>query len=110
MWETRLHPECEEELKSLKGVDNSLLSKTIYDIKLLREFGLELLKEDRVKKLNDHVYELRTRQGSNIGRTLFGVREGRLILLVVHFIKKTQKTPKGRIDLAEKRLDEWKRV
>ena len=41
-------------------------------------------------------------------RTLFSV-EGRTVILLHGFIKKTQQTRKGDIDLAEKRLKERRR-
>ena len=108
MWNTILHPACAEELKALKANNNQLLSKVIYDLRLLREFGLKLMEEDRVKKVSKIVYELRTKQGSNINRVLFGVREGQVFVLCTSFVKKSTKTPKGMITLAENRLKEWK--
>lgn len=106
-WEMQVHPACEEELRALKIRNDRLLTKVIHDLDLLREFGLELLAEDRVKKLADEVFELRTRTGSDINRVLFGIRAGRLIILVVTFVKKAQRTPPRLIDLAKRRLNEW---
>jgi phage-related protein len=107
MWSTRLHPECEKELLELKGKNNKLLSKVINDVKLLREFGLELLEEQRVKKLERGLFELRTKHGSDINRILFGVRGGKIFVLATSFVKKTTRTPKGMIETAKKRLAEW---
>lgn len=108
MWKTVLHPACEQELLELKGNNNDLLTKVIYDLQLLREFGLELLGQDRVKKLTDDVYELRTKRGGNINRVLLGIRGERIFLLAASFVKKTQKTPQKWIAIAEGRLSEWK--
>lgn len=108
MWKTYLHPECEKELLQLKQDNDDLLTKVIYDLMLLREFGLELLGEGRVKKLTDEVHELRTRQGSNINRVLFGIRKDRVFVLAASFVKKTQRTPRGWIETAEQRLREWR--
>ena len=107
MWSTRLHPECEKELLALKGTNNRLLSKVINDVKLLQEFGLELLEEERVKKLEKGLFELRTKQGSSINRVLFGLKGDKLFLLATSFVKKTTKTPTGMIEKAKKRLAEW---
>ena len=105
-WPTELHPECESELRELGRANPKLLSKVIYDLKLLREFGLTLLAEGRVKRLSETIYELRTRQGSNINRVLFGIAEDRIFVLTLSFRKKTQTTPTGLIRQAEERLRE----
>jgi phage-related protein len=81
-----------------------LLTKVIYELTLLREFGLELLGESRVKKLTDEIYELRTRLGSDINRVLFGIRKEQVILLAASFVRKSQKTPERWIETAATRL------
>jgi phage-related protein len=65
------------------------------------------LTEGRIKKLADDIFELRTRRGSDINRVLFGVRENRVCLLALSFVKKSQRTPPGEIELAQRRLAEW---
>jgi phage-related protein len=106
-WQLILHPACERELLELKETNDDLLTKVIHDLRLLREFGLQLLTEGRVKKLTDDVFELRTKRGSDINRVLFGVQEDRMCILATSFVKKTQKTPRLLIKLAERRLAEW---
>lgn len=106
-WRLVLHPGCEQELLELKQSNDDLLTKVIHDLRLLREFGLALLADGRVKRLTPDVFELRTRRGSDINRVLFGVRGGRLFVLATSFVKKTQRTPRDAIDLAQRRLGEW---
>jgi phage-related protein len=48
------------------------------------------------------LYEVRVEVGADIYRVFSFFDEGRLIVLVNGFQKKTQKTPKGEIELAEK--------
>ena len=48
------------------------------------------------------LYEIRVEVGSNIYRVFSFFDEGKLIVLVNGFIKKTQKTPKSEIELAQK--------
>jgi phage-related protein len=48
------------------------------------------------------LFEIRVEVGSNIYRVFSFFDEGKLIVLVNGFIKKTQKTPKSEIELAEK--------
>ena len=61
----------------------------------------------KVDYLRDSIWEVRSRLENRIARVLFAVEESQMILL--HgFIKKTQQTPNSEIDLAIKRLKEWK--
>ena len=48
------------------------------------------------------LFEIRVEVGSNIYRVFSFFDEGKLIVLVNGFIKKTRKTPKSEIELAEK--------
>lgn len=48
------------------------------------------------------LYEIRVEVGSNIYRVFSFFDKGNLIILINGFQKKTQKTPKGEIELAEK--------
>lgn len=48
------------------------------------------------------LYEIRVEVGSNIYRVFSFFDEGKLIVLVNGFIKKTEKTPRSEIELAEK--------
>lgn len=60
----------------------------------------------RVDHLRGAIWEVRSSLGNRIARTLFAVEGGRMVLL--HgFIKKTQRTANGDIELAEKRFKEW---
>ena len=62
----------------------------------------------RVDHLRGAVWEVRTSLGNRIARTLFAV-EGRQMVVLLGFIKKTQQTPFDDIKLAEKRFKEWQR-
>ncbi len=53
-------------------------------------------------KSSSGLFEIRVEVGSNIYRVFSFFDEGNLIVLVNGFIKKTQKTPKSEIELAEK--------
>lgn len=50
----------------------------------------------------DGIYEIRVEYQSNIYRILCFFDEGNLIILINSFQKKTQKTPKSEIELADK--------
>lgn len=48
------------------------------------------------------LFEIRVEVGSHIYRVFRFFDEGKLVILINGFIKKTQKTPKSEIELAEK--------
>ena len=59
------------------------------------------------RAMGDGLWELRSELPSKrIARVLFGVHEGKILLLHV-FIKKTQKTPEGGLALARRRKCEF---
>ena len=61
-----------------------------------------------VDHLRGAIWEVRTSLTNRIARTLFAV-EGRQMVLLHGFIKRTQQTPADDIKLAEKRFKEWQR-
>ena len=52
--------------------------------------------------LDDGIFELRVKQGSDISRVLYFFVVGSKVVLTNGFVKKTQKTPANQIDLAKK--------
>ena len=61
----------------------------------------------RVDHLRGPIWEVRSKIGNRIARVLFAVEQSNMILL--HgFVKKTQQTDPADIELAIKRLKEWK--
>ena len=52
--------------------DKKLRNKTFRTIELLSEFGTDL-REPYSKSLEDGIFELRSKQGSNITRVLFSI-------------------------------------
>jgi phage-related protein len=59
-----------------------------------------------IDRFRGMIWEIRSTLGARIARTLFAVENAQLVL-PHSFIKKTLKTPKPDIDLAEKRFKEW---
>ncbi|MCL2074786.1 MAG: type II toxin-antitoxin system RelE/ParE family toxin [Marinilabiliaceae bacterium] len=53
------------------------------------------------------LYEIRVEVGSNIYRVFCFFDKGQLVVLINGFRKKTQKTPKNEIELAEKLKKEY---
>jgi len=88
-------PAVEAEISALEQTQQDLL-KSEYD--KIEQQGIEFV---RVKSLQSKLFEIK----SNELRSLFKYQEGRIIVIGVVFVKKTQKTPKDKIKLAKKRLE-----
>ncbi|HZO33084.1 MAG TPA: type II toxin-antitoxin system RelE/ParE family toxin [Chloroflexota bacterium] len=61
-------------------------------------------REPLVKKLTGRLWELREESRTNIYRVIYCFFSGRRIILLHGFQKKTQRTPRGEIEIAERRL------
>ena len=68
--------------------------------------GLESLSEPHVKHLEGKLWELRLTGRDGIARALYVTAIGRRVVVVRAFMKKTQTTPRGEIELALRRAKE----
>ena len=94
----------------LKMLDVKMRAKLLGIIKILQEKG-KRLREPYSKHLDDGIFELRGKVGSDISRVLYFFYYNKKIILTNGFIKKTQKTPKTEIDKAKKyRSDYLERI
>lgn len=69
-------------------------------IKLLRI--MELIEEMSSQ------FEIRVKSDEGIGRVMFCISSGKIVVILSSFIKKTQKTPDSEIELARKRMKDVK--
>lgn len=96
-------------IEYLNELENKLRSKVLRGMQLLENNGNEL-REPYSKHLGDGIFELRTKQGSDIARVLYFFIIGRKIVITHGFTKITQKTPRREIEMARKyRKDYLKR-
>ena len=77
----------------LDSLEPKLLAKTLRTIDL-PEMNGPLLREPYSKPLENGMFELRTKQGSDITRVLYFFIVGKKAVLTNGFIKKSQKTPR----------------
>ena len=73
---------------------------------LLEKNGNEL-REPYSKPLDDGIFELRAKQGTDIARALYFFVIGHKIIITNGFVKKTQKTPRSELELAKKYRAEY---
>lgn len=82
------------------SLDKKMQAKVLRTVALLREAG-PFLREPYSKALDDGIFEIRTKFGSDITRVLYFFVVGKKVILTNGFIKKTQKTPASEITLAK---------
>lgn len=75
-------------------------------VMLIREHGLEKVREPYVKHLEDKLWEMRLTGRDGIGRSIYVTASGRRIIVLRTFIKKTQKTPGKELRIAQERAKE----
>jgi phage-related protein len=92
----------------LDSLEPKLLAKTLRTIDLLENNGPQL-REPYSKMLEDGIFELRTKQSSDITRVLYFFFAGRKVVLTNGFVKKSQKTPKTEKELAKKYKTDYER-
>ena len=68
--------------------------------------GLERIGQPHVKHLEDKLWEMRLTGRDGIARALYVTAIDRRVIVVHAFVKKTQKTPRGAIELARRRAKE----
>jgi phage-related protein len=70
--------------------------------------GLEQLRKPHVKHLEGKLWELRAKAAEGIARGIYVAVTGRRVVVLHVFVKKSQKTPKGALDIARQRMKEIK--
>jgi phage-related protein len=63
----------------------------------------------KAKHLDDGIFELRAKVGSNSTRVLYFFFVGQRVVITNGFVKKTQKTPKAEIEKAKAYRESYKR-
>lgn len=88
----------------LDSLDKKMRAKILWTIGLLEANG-NTLGMPYSEHLDDGIFELRTKQGSDISRVLYFFCIGKNIILTHGFTKKTNKVPKREIETAKKYRD-----
>jgi phage-related protein len=75
---------------------------------LIESVGLPSVKEPHVRHVRGHLWEIRLKGKAGIARALYVTATEQRVVIVRAFIKKTEKTPAGEIELALQRAKELK--
>lgn len=90
----------------LKSLDDNTQARFIWSIDQLRVRNVRA-REPLVKHFEGKLWELRRSSQGNIYRLLYFFFSGRTIVFVHGFQKKSQKTPRQEIELAQKRMNDY---
>lgn len=94
----------------LVSLDVKMRAKIVGLLELLEEKGNQL-REPYSKHIDDGIFEIRCKVGSNITRVLYFFYHDGKIILTNGFVKKTQKIPLNQIRIAkEYRIDYQERA
>ena len=105
-WTVEVSPAAERELKALP---DGLQGKFLHVAGLLEEFGPGRLGLPHVRPLGGKLWEMRLAGRDRIARAIYFAASGRRFVVVRVFVKKSQKTPRREIALAERRMREQDR-
>ena len=75
---------------------------------LIESVGLPNVKEPHIRHVRGQLWEIRLKVKAGIARALYVTAKEQRVVIVRAFIKKTEKTPRGEIDLALERAKELK--
>lgn len=92
---------------SLPDKDRIKLLKTIEKIE--NNGFPNAIRMEWVKKLDNNVYEIRSKLGSNIQRAIYFQKVNNEYIITHGFTKKTQKTPPREIEHAKRVIEKYKR-
>jgi len=85
----------------IQSLEIKMRAKIIRTIELLEKNG-NLLREPESKLIEDGIFELRAKVGSDISRVMYFFTDGQKAILTNGFVKKTQKTPRAEIEKAKR--------
>ena len=88
--------EVKKKAKALRGID------------LLEEFGSKL-GMPQARQMEGKIWELRVIFGGDISRIFYFIHTKRKIILLHGFVKKSDKTPPGEIEIANKYYNDYLR-
>lgn len=92
----------------IRSLDAKMKAKIFRIVDMLEENG-PTVRLPHSEYLEDGIFEIRAKQGSDISRVLYFFCIGRKIILTNGFVKKTQKTPPKELALAKQYRADYER-
>ena len=101
-WTVTLHLQAEPELVALPA---DMQARFVHIAELLEEFGPQRVGLPHIRPLESKLWEMRMQGRDGIARAVYAAVQGRRLLVLHVFVKKTQSTPRKAIETALKRLE-----
>lgn len=102
-WTVKAHPLAEIELEALPA---DLRAHFLHIAELLETFGPQKVGMPHIRHLEGKLWEMRMHGKDGIARAVYAAIQGRTLLVLHAFTKKTQATPRAAIATARKRLEQ----
>jgi phage-related protein len=90
----------------LDRLPSDLRAKFARIVALINSKGLERVHEPYIKHLEGKLWEMRMIGRDDIARSIYVAAQGRRVVVLHTFIKKTDKTPRAALELARNRARE----
>lgn len=100
-WHVELHPLAEPELLALPS---DMQARFVHIGELLESFGPQQVGMPHIRPVERKLWEIRIKGRDGIARALYAAMQGRRLLVLHVFVKKTETTPRRAIETALQRL------
>ena len=97
-----LHPLAEPELLALAA---DMRARFLRVAEMLEDFGPQRVGLPHVRPLEGKLWEMRMQGRDGIARAVYAAVQGRRLLVLHVFVKKTKTTPRAAIEIARNRLE-----
>ena len=101
-WAVQIHPAAEPELRALPA---DMQARFLRVAELLETFGPQQVGMPHVRQLEGKLWEMRMQGRDGIARAVYAAMQGRTLLVLHVFVKKSQTTPRAAMEAARKRLE-----
>jgi len=81
-------------------------ARFLHIAELLEDFGPQRVGLLNIRPLEDKLWEMRMQGRDDIARAVYAAAQGRRLLVLHVFVKKTQATPRRALTTARKRLED----
>ncbi len=100
-WTVEITQEAKREIDALPA---DMRARFVRIAEMLEALGPHQIREPHVKHLKDKLWEMRLKGRDGIARAIYFSAQGRRLIVVRAFVKKTRKTPRREIELALRRM------